>query len=370
MSLDLSPLFRPFECKSLKLANRVAMAPMTRMQSPGYVPGENVAGYYRRRAEGGVGLIITEGTTVPHAAANGYEGVPAFHGELALAGWQRVVDQVHEAGGKIIPQLWHVGAVRRPGIGPDKEVPGYSPSGLFKPGKVNGHAMTQQDIDEVVAAFAESAGHAKRLGFDGVEIHGAHGYLIDQFFWEGTNQRDDAYGGSLENRTRFACEIVRAVREAVGEDFAILLRYSQWKQQDYTAKLARNPEELERFLAPLVEAGVDIFHASTRRFWEPEFEGSDLNLAGWTRKLTGKPVMTVGSVGLDGDFIGDGNFDMKSTAAPMAIDNLVERLGREEFDLVAVGRALLQDSQWLLKIREGRMDELEPFSKAALATLS
>ncbi len=368
--LTLGKLFTPFDCKSLQLPNRTVMAPMTRTYSPGYIPGENVADYYRRRAEGGVGLIITEGTTVPHKAANGYENVPAFHGEEAMTGWKRVVDAVHAAGGKIAPQLWHVGSVRREGIGPDPSVPGYSPSGLFKPGKANGVAMSKEDIAEVVEAFATAAKNAKSIGFDAVEIHGAHGYLIDQFFWEGTNERDDEYGGSLENRTRFGVEIVRAVREAVGPDFPIIFRFSQWKQQDYEARLAETPEELGRFLELLSDAGVDIFHASTRRFWLPEFEGSDLNLAGWTKKLTGKPSITVGSVGLDSDFVSEANQDMKKGAEPASLDNLIDRLERDEFDLVAIGRALLVDSEWVQKVRDGRNDELKSFTKDALKTLS
>ncbi|WP_250657501.1 NADH:flavin oxidoreductase [Alkalimarinus coralli] len=370
MSNPLGVLFSSFSNKSLNLNNRVAMAPMTRTFSPGYVPGPHVAAYYRRRAEAGVGLIITEGTTVPHKAANGYERVPAMHGEEALAGWKHVVDEVHAAGGQIIPQIWHVGAVRKAGVGPDKDVPGYSPSGLFKPGKESGIAMTQDDINDVVEAFAQAALNAKEAGFDGVEIHGAHGYLIDQFFWEGTNQRDDQYGGSLENRVRFGVEIVKAVREAVGDDFSIVFRFSQWKQQDYDARLAQTPEELERFLTPLSEAGVDIFHASTRRFWEPEFEGSDLNLAGWTKKITGKPTITVGSVGLDGDFVGDGNFDMRSSANPTGVEKLIERINNGEFDLVAVGRALLVDPEWLQKVQNNALDEIKPYTKDALMTLS
>jgi 2,4-dienoyl-CoA reductase-like NADH-dependent reductase (Old Yellow Enzyme family) len=369
MSLDLGPLLKPFEHKSLRLRNRVAMAPMTRNFSPGNVPGENVAAYYRRRAESGIGLLITEGTTVDHPAANGYQNVPAFHGEQALAGWKRVVDQVHAAGGAIIPQIWHVGAVRKEGTEPDPSVPGYSPSGVYKAGKPNGRAMSKQDIRDVVRAFGEAGRDAKALGFDGVEIHGAHGYLIDQFFWEGTNLRDDEYGGSLENRVRFAIEIVEAIRDATGPDFAIVLRYSQWKMQDYDARLAHTPQELERFLLPLVKAGVDVFHASTRRFWIPEFEGSDLNLAGWTRKISGQPTISVGSVGLTEDFI-SGTFASKQEAVAQAgIDELVERMRRDEFDLVAVGRALLQDPDWLVKLREGRVDEIRPFAKKALAEL-
>lgn len=371
MSLDLGPLFAPFECKSLRLRNRVAMAPMTRNFSPNGVPGEDVAAYYRRRAAGGVGLLITEGTTVSHPAANGYPNVPAFHGEQALAGWRQVVEEVHAAGAAIIPQLWHVGAVRREGVEPDPAVPGYSPSGLFKPDRPNGRAMSKQDIREVVQAFAQAAADAQRLGFDGVELHGAHGYLIDQFFWEGTNQRDDEYGGSLEKRLRFAIEIIEAVRAATGPDFAIVLRFSQWKQQDYQARLAQTPQELERFLLPLLQAGVDVFHASTRRFWIPEFEGSELNLAGWTRKITGQPTISVGSVGLTEDFI-SGTFAAAADAvvAQAGLEELIERLAREEFDLVAVGRALLQDPDWLAKLRDGRADDIQPFAKAALAELS
>lgn len=372
MSEPLAPLFRPFEHKSLKLRNRVAMAPMTRNFSPGQVPTEEVAGYYRRRAEGEVGLLITEGTTVNHPGAAGHDGVPAFHGEAALNGWRRVVEEVHGAGGAIIPQLWHVGSTRRPGVGQDKDAPSYSPSGLYKPGKLNGQAMSDSDIADVIQAFADSARAAKEIGFDGVELHGAHGYLLDQFFWEGTNQRDDGYAGSLEARARFGVEVTKAVRAEVGEEFAIVLRFSQWKQQDYGARLANNAEELERFLGLFVDAGVDVFHASTRRFWIPEFEGSSLNLAGWTRKLSGKPVISVGSVGLDDDFIGANDQGIGGTANPNphGMDELLERMEHDEFDLIAVGRALLQDPNWLIKMRDGRAHEIEPFTKAALGSLS
>tara|TARA_R110001592_G_scaffold81650_6_gene242373 strand:+ start:4216 stop:5343 length:1128 start_codon:yes stop_codon:yes gene_type:complete len=363
-------LFESFVAKGLTLKNRTVMAPMTRTFSPNYIPNQDVADYYRRRAEGNVGLIITEGTFISHKAANGYERVPAIYGEEALAGWKNVVDEVHKAGGKIAPQLWHVGSVRKEGIGPDKSVPAYSPSGLFKPGAPNGVAMSQVDIDDVVASFAQAAVDAKKVGFDGIEVHGAHGYLVDQFFWEGTNQREDQYGGSLENRTRFGVEIVKAIRAAVGEDFSIIFRFSQWKQQDYNAKLCQNPEELATFLTLLSDAGVDIFHASTRRFWLPEFEGSDLNLAGWTKKLTNKPVITVGSVGLDSDFTGEGSMDLSGSSNPTGIDGLLDRLNNDEFDLVAIGRALLVDPNWVNKIKDQKEDEIAPFNKEALMTLS
>jgi 2,4-dienoyl-CoA reductase-like NADH-dependent reductase (Old Yellow Enzyme family) len=363
-------LFNPFKLGSkLELPTRLVMAPMTRSFSPGGVPTADVAEYYRRRAAAGVGLIITEGTTVNHPAANGYAAVPRFYGEDALAGWKQVVDAVHAAGGKIAPQLWHVGNVRRAGVEPIPEVPGYGPMEKVKEGQVVVHGMTKQDIQDVIAAFAQAARDAQSIGMDAVEIHGAHGYLIDQFFWEGSNQRTDEYGGSLANRSRFAIELVQAVRAAVGPDYPIIFRFSQWKQQDYTARLVQTPEELGEFLKPLSDAGVDIFHCSTRRFWEPEFEGSDLNLAGWTRKLTGKPTITVGSVGLDGEFM---QFMVKTdkVAQPAKLDGLLERLNNGEFDLVAVGRALIVDPEWAAKVREGRESEILPFSREALKTLA
>ncbi|WP_282942763.1 NADH:flavin oxidoreductase [Paenibacillus sp. RC67] len=340
---SVQSLFKSFSFKNLNLSNRIVMAPMTRQFSPDGVPGADVAAYYRRRAENGVGLIVTEGTVINHPDSSNQSNIPHIYGEAALAGWANVVTEVHEAGGRIIPQIWHMGA--------------------------RGHVgdYSETEIAAIVQAFAQAALEAKRLGFDGIELHGAHGYLIDQFFWEKTNPRTDSYGGDMVARTRFAVEVIEACRLAVGPEFPIVLRFSQWKSADYTAKLAETPVLLEQFLAPLVEAGVDMFHCSTRRFWEPEFPGSDLNLAGWTKKLTGKPTITVGSVGLDGDFMS--LFTEGKGASNTHIEALIERLEREEFDLVAIGRALLVDPAWANKIREDRTAELIPFTSEAVKTL-
>ena len=368
MTAPVKALFEPFRLGNLELPTRVVMAPMTRSFSPGGVPNSKVIEYYRRRAAAGVGLIITEGTTVNHPAANGYPNVPRFYGEDALTGWKKVVDAVHAEGGRIVPQLWHVGNVRKLGTEPDGDVPGYGPMEKLKDGKEVVHGMTQADIDNVIAAFAQAARDAQSIGMDGVEIHGAHGYLVDQFFWEGSNQRTDGYGGSLANRSRFAIELIKAVRAAVGPDFPIILRFSQWKQQDYSARLVLTPEALGEFLQPLSDAGVDIFHCSTRRFWEPEFDGSDLNLAGWTRQLTGKPTITVGSVGLDGEFL-QFMVNTDKVAKPADLGALLTRLNNQEFDLVAVGRALLVDPDWAVKVRDGHQEDILPFSREALMKL-
>ncbi|WP_431951622.1 NADH:flavin oxidoreductase [Nocardia lijiangensis] len=361
-------LSRPVALNGLTVPNRIVMAPMTRMFSPGGVPGEDVRSYYARRAAAGVGLIVTEGTYVGHESAGQSDRVPRFHGEEQLAGWAKVAEAVHEAGGTIVPQLWHIGMVRKQGQPPYADAPAVGPSGICVDGtEGTGKAMTQRDLDDVIGAFAEAAAAAERIGFDGVELHGAHGYLLDQFLWAGTNRRTDAYGGDPVARTKFAAEIVAAVRETVSPDFPVIFRYSQWKQEAYGARLAETPEELEAILTPLAAAGVDAFHASTRRYWIPEFEGSDLNLAGWTKKLTGRPTITVGSVGLDGDFL----HAFAGEGAPVhGLDNLLDRLERDEFDLVAVGRALLQDPQWAAKVLGDRFEELKSYDGTALKTLS
>jgi 2,4-dienoyl-CoA reductase-like NADH-dependent reductase (Old Yellow Enzyme family) len=366
--MTTEPLFQPFKLQNLTLQNRIVMAPMTRGKSPGGVPGADVAAYYRRRAEGGVGLIVTEGTSIPHPAAVFYPDVPRFYGDDALAGWKRVAEEVHAAGGVIFPQLWHVGVLRDPAHPLPAGVEPMSPSGLRVPGEKSGVAMTQADIDAVIHAYGEAAASAKRLGFDGLELHGAHGYLIDQFFWEGTNQRTDRYAGSIAARTTFAVEVLREVRRAVGPEYPVVLRFSQWKLQDYSAKLATTPQELEQLLAPLVEAGVDAFHCSSRRFWDVEFAGSNLNLAGWTKKLTGLPTVTVGSVTLNEEFMT--TFRSDEGAAVTGLDELLERLARGEVDLVALGRALIVNPDWPKQVRDGKIGELLPFHRDALATLT
>lgn len=361
-------LFQPFRLKSLELKNRIVMAPMTRSFSPEGVPTLNVADYYARRAEGEVGLIVSEGTVVNRPASSNDPNIPHFYGERPLAGWKTVIDKVHAVGGIMAPQLWHMGVVTPKPSGWLPPAPFEGPSGYVAPGKIGGVAMTEDDISETVRAFAQAAEEAKTLGFSAVEIHGAHGYLIDQFFWHPTNQRIDGYGGqTLAERTRFAVEIIRAVRKVVGPDYPISLRISQWKLQDYAAKLATTPQEMEVWLVPLAEAGVDLFHCSQRRFWDPEFTGSDLNFAGWAKKLTGKSTITVGSVGLSGDFLAAFQGE---TSMPRSLDELLRRFDRGDFDLVAVGRPLLADAGWSRKIHEGRSSDLNNFSKEALVTLS
>lgn len=369
--MTTSLLFRPFALGNLTLRNRVVMAPMTREMAPGGVPDAAVAAYYARRAAGGVGLIITEGAPPTEAASFG-AAVPRLFGDDALAGWRRVVEAVHDAGGAIFAQIWHVGAFSPSLIGMEDSLPAgvarISPSGLAAPGQSFGQAMAESDIDQAIAAFAAAAANARAVGFDGVEIHGAHGYLPDQFLWSGTNRREDGYGGPLAGRLRFAVELVRAVRAATAPDYPIGYRISQWKQLDYAARIAETPDDLAAIVRPLAAAGVDLFHASTRRFWEPEFAGDPRNLAGWIGALSGKPTITVGSVTLGTDFKApDGKLHARVSTDHIA--QLETGLAAGDYDLVAVGRALLANPDWCDLVAAGRAGDLRPFDKSLLDTL-
>lgn len=368
MPRDTQILFEPLTLKSTTFKNRIVMAPMTRgFATDGFV-GQSHIDYYRKRAEGGVGLLVTEGVVVQRPASYNEPHVPRFYGE-SLAGWGNVVDAVHRHDAAIAPQIWHTGSTRSSSMNWEPSASVESPSALLAPDVPRGHAMSQEDIADTVAAFAKAAVDARDLGFDCVEVHGAHGYLVDQFFWDGTNQRTDSYGGpTLLERSRFAKEMIAAIRAAVGPDLPLILRLSQWKQQDYRARLTHNPAEMEAWLAPLVEAGVDILHCSQRRFWEPEFpeiDGEDgLNFAGWAKKLTNALTISVGSVGLDGDFL---DVFQGQNSKPASLDRLIDRMERGEFDMIAVGRALITDPDWALKAKAGQYDAMLPFSSGSLA---
>ncbi|MBB4615439.1 NADH:flavin oxidoreductase [Novosphingobium taihuense] len=382
---EIAPLFEPFALRSLSLANRVVMAPMTRGFSPSGVPGKDVAGYYARRAD--CGLIITEGVGVDHPAALGGSGVdgdnaPHMYGRCALEGWRAVVDTVHAAGGKIMPQLWHQGVMREMGTGPHPEVETVRPSGVWGPldrtamvtpeylsnvAAKPGRAMTDEEVVDVIEGFARSARYAMDVGFDGIAIHGAHGYMVDDFLWDGTNSRTDRWGGDHIGRAAFAVELVKAIRREIGLEPVINFRFSQWKQQDVRARLAETPGQLGEILGPIADAGVDIFDGSQRYFDKAEFEGSSLNLAGWAKKLTGKAAQTVGGVGLS-----SGVYDSKRTggsdAARENIANVAQRLARGEFDLVGVGRAIMHDPAWVGRVQRG--EELLPFAEASRFVLT
>lgn len=370
-------LLHPLTIGGVTMRNRIVMSPMTRGRSPNGVPTDDVAQYYARRAAGGVGLIITEGVGVDHPSALGDAGlgendIPHMFGEAPLQGWKRTVDAVHAAGGKIVPQLWHQGVMRVAGTGPVPHAPTIGPSGIWGPVGTTtldtdkipenqrlGEALTNGEVLDIIQSFIDAAAAAVSVGFDGIALHGGHGYLLDNFLWQGTNIREDRWGGDRRRRSEAIVHMVGGIRAVIGDRLPIIFRFSQWKQQDYRAKLAQTPNELEEILVPLAEAGVDVFDASVRYFDTPAFAGSDMGLAGWAKKLTGKLSMTVGGVGINKDTgLPNSKAHEAAVSGVAAFDNLdlvARRFERGEFDLVAVGRALIGDPDWTRKALSGEV---------------
>lgn len=360
-----SRLLSPFRVGDLTVSNRVVMAPMSRRFAVDWTLDQRHADYYSRRAELGVGLIVTEATYVDHESAGEDPTVPRLGARRADAGWGRVVESVHEVGGKIWLQLFHVGArlSAHRGSALYARFP-HAPSGLGLAGEVVGEPMTRSEIDSVVGAFERGARLAREVGFDGVEIHAAHGYLIDQFFWDRTNRRTDRFGGSPASRARFAAEVVHRCRGAVGQGFPISIRVSQWKVDHYDATVASSREELRELMCPVVEAGADIIDVSTRRYWEPAF-GGGLTLAGEMKEASGLPTIAVGSVGVSKQF--SPGKSAAETAFGASLEPLSARVEAEEFDLLAVGRSLIVRPQFVADLRSGLAPEV--FDLAAQASL-
>jgi 2,4-dienoyl-CoA reductase-like NADH-dependent reductase (Old Yellow Enzyme family) len=338
---------------------------MTREMAPDGIPTADMARYYARRAAGGAGLIITEGVAVDAAGRFG-TSVPRLFGRDVLPAWRALVSAVHDEHAAILAQLWHVGAFSPSMVGmvDSLDAERLSPSGLAAPGRPFGRAMLPVDIDRTIEAFATAAVLAQAAGFDGVEIHGAHGYLIDQFLWNETNRRTDIYGGGV----RFAAEVVGAIRAATGPTFTIGFRLSQWKQLDYGARIAVDPTELAAVVGPLADAGVDLFHCSTRRFWEPAFPDDERPLSAWVRLLSGQPTMAVGSATLDVDFKAPSGKLQAGTRSDH-IAWLEDGLAKGWFDLVAVGRAMIANPDWARRVERGEVDGLRAFEGAMLNSL-
>ncbi|WP_221892712.1 12-oxophytodienoate reductase [Pontivivens nitratireducens] len=366
---DHEVLTSGFDLGGLRLRNRIVMAPMTRECAPDGVPTLEMARYYARRAEGGVGMIVTEGAA-PNEEGRFGRNVPRLYGADALAGWARVVAPVKAAGAAILAQIWHVGGFTPSMINmPDSlDVSRVSPSGLAATGYPVGTAMTTRQIARTVRDYGQAARQAREVGFDGVEIHAAHGYLPDQFFWSESNLRKDCYGGDIAARCRFAAEVIHECKAQAGSDFIVTLRISQWKQLDFQARVVGTPEELSDWLKPLVASGVDGFHVSTRRFWDQVFSSSGASLASWVRRLSGRPVIAVGSALLDRDFkAADGK--KRGALSPRTLQWAADAIEDGEFDLIAFGRALLANPDLAQRLVSGEVAGLRDYDRSYLETL-
>lgn len=363
--MSLPRLFTPFEHGTLKLRNRVVMAPMTRRRGDanGCVTAESRE-YYRRRAAGEVGLIISEGTAIDSKHAYDTDTVPRLETDEQAEAWRKVVEAVHAEGGAFAPQLWHTGRAAWNPIGPSAAVMPARRDGTQRPPV---RAMGDGDFAEVLDAFERSARYAKEIGADALEIHGAHGYLLDSFLSATTNERTDEYGGSLENRMRFPLEVTRRVRAAVGPDYPILYRFSQWLMDDYREMKFLSPEDLKPWVEALRGAGVDIMHVSTRRSLDPAFSAeadpAQRSLAAWTQELSGCPTIAVGSVTVTRGM--DETRDEGGEATISDPGPAIEQIERD-VDLLAIGRALIANADWVKKVRDEGWQALVPYDAAML----
>lgn len=365
LDASLHIAFQPWRHGRLSLRNRIVMAPMTRRMAPahtGVVTADSVA-YYQRRAVNEVGLIISEGTVIDSLHAYDTPTVPRIETAEQISGWKRVVDAVHEVGGAFAPQLWHCGRMAEDPIAPTSTPAPPRPDGTPRP---TPRAMEASDFDQVLSAYENSARASVEIGADALEIHGAHGYLLDSFLSPADNLREDEFGGSTENRMRFPLQVVRSIRKAVGEGYPIIYRFSQWKVDDYRAMKFQTPKDLRIWVEALRDAGVDLLHVSTRNALDPAFPGEGTRtLAGWSRELSGLPTISVGQVTLSRG-MERGREGTVGTTDPGPALSLLER---GEADLLAVGRSLIANPDWVTLVREGRWRELRPYSPDLLQRL-
>ena len=377
MTQSFDALFAPLTLRGLTLRNRFVMPAMQRGFMDDGAPTQQMVDYLRRCAAGGVGLVICESTSPDHPSAY-WLPVMGRIDAGTLRAWQRVVDAVHAAGAAIFIQLWHPGAMRK--VAPDHplaQLPAWSPSGLIQGGRGNGRAMTHADLAELQASYVRAARDARRLGVDGVELHAAHGYLMDQFLWAETNQRSDQFGGpTLAQRACYPAAVAAAMRDAIGPDLVLSFRFSQFKEVDYGAAIARDPDELRDMITLMRSAGVDMFNVSSRRFRKPEWPESahrDWSIAQWTRSFTDAAVMTTGSVGLNVEMFADlfDGQDPSELSVSGDLQELAARVADGTLDLVGVGRMHIANNDFVNKVRAGRVHELALFNKhthlAALA---
>jgi 2,4-dienoyl-CoA reductase-like NADH-dependent reductase (Old Yellow Enzyme family) len=323
---------------SVSLKNGTAVAPMTRVSATedGRAT-EDMARYYARFARGGFGLVITEGTYPDLAYSQGYLHQPGIANEEQAASWQPVVHAVHGAGAKIVMQIMHAGALsqgnhwKQEAIGPSAVQPKGEQMGFYRgegPYRMPREIRTDE-IEQLSKDFAAAALRAKNAGFDGVEIHGANGYILDQFLTDYTNQRTDRYGGSTENRVRLLVEIAQAVRAAVGNDYAVGVRISQSKVNDYIYKWANGQADAKIIFEQLAAAGVDYIHTTEHDAQAPAFSEGNSDgdtLAGYAKRFGKLPVIANGSLG-----------DPEAANA-LLIDG--------KADIIALGKTALANRDW------------------------
>jgi 2,4-dienoyl-CoA reductase-like NADH-dependent reductase (Old Yellow Enzyme family) len=345
------PLFSRFELKNFRLKNRIGVAPMTRMSSPGdSIPRQDVLDFLVRRAKNGAAIVYTEAIVTDYESAQGYPGQARLVTQRQIEAWRPVVRAIQAEGAIAIMQMFHCGRIAWPEINPARRV--IAPSSLIpkdsnsltgKPFPMP-EAMSQFDIDHVILGFVETAKGAIAAGFDGIEIHGAHGYLINQFLSAYSNQRTDVYGGSVANRYRFAHEVIQAVAGVIPENKLLIFRISDWGVVDINVSLFRRKEEYQKIIAQLSQEPLDAISVSTYDYQKRAF-GTDQNMAQVTRKNTSLPIMICGKI----------------------YDRATAEDALKDADIVLSAKSMLLNPNWVEDVRQGKPLPLYKSAEADIA---
>jgi len=338
-------LFEPLRIRSMSLANRIVLPPMTTMlaNADGTI-GERFIEFYAARARGGAGLITSETVDVhpyTHTLSIGDRGFSAIYDDRFLPGLARFAERMHREGAKVSLQLHHTGNAM---VQTDPALPPLAPSAIPYPGGPTPRALAADEIQEIVHAFGRAARRAVEAGFDAVDVHGGHGYLIAQFLSAYFNRRTDDYGGDLTGRLRFAREVLREVRRNVGDETPIIFRMSADERIDG----GRGVLESVAIAPPLVEAGADCLSITTGMHFDLTYtvagygvpKGLNVDAAAAVKAAAGVPVIAVGKLN-----------------DPLLAESLI---AEGKADLVAIGRGLVADADWPNKVRDGQWDEIRP----------
>lgn len=330
-------IFSPFKIKNFTLRNRLGVAPMTRISSPGdSIPRQDVLDFLVRRAENGAAIVYTEAIVTDYESSQGYPRQSRLTTQRQIDAWREVVENIHSHGGIAIMQMFHCGRMAWPEVNPAGR--SIAPSRIA-PKQLNPmtgqpyplpDVMSQFDIDHVINGFVETAKGAVMAGFDGIEVHGAHGYLINQFLSSYSNQRNDSYGGSLENRFRFAREVIESVAMVVPGDRLLTFRISNWGVADMEVSLFESAEEWQEMIGLLVRQPIDAISLSTYNFRDKAF-GTDQNMAQLTRDVTPLPLMICGQI-----------YDRASAEEAL-----------ESADIALSSKSMLLNPNWVEDVRAG-----------------
>ncbi len=344
MSTDTKKLFTPFHIKQHTFKNRIGVAPMTRMSSgEDSIPRMDVLEFLIHRAENGSSIVYTEAIVTDYESAQGYPGQSRITTQQQIDAWTPVVKKIQKAGAVAIMQLFHCGRMAWNSVNPAHRVIAPSPVSPSQDNPLTEEKypipeeMSPFDIEHVINGFVESARGAVAAGFDGIEIHGAHGYLINQFLSTYSNKRTDSFSGSMDNRFRFARKIIQAVKGVVPEDRLLFFRISNWGVADMEVPLFNSAEEWLECIQLLSQEDLDAISVSTYDFQEPAFS-TGKNMGQLTREATNLPLLICGKI-----------HDRKSADDALA-----------DADIVLSGKSMLLNPHFVQDLKEGK--EMAPFA--------